>query len=313
MGFTALDYSSAISGADLAAATVDGLYKIDTVFRYITDPSWPKSLQADEYADLIAHGFRVFLLDEGTADYMVNGSYAGFAGGRVRAQQRRARANEIGATGPIFYSLDIGATTAQIDVALEFLAGAHSADPGGVGAYGEYAFVKAAADSGYPTFGTVAWSGGQRDPRAIAWQLARQITVAGVTCDVDDLNPQYATNPPHSTQEEDMPGFSEGQIDRGDGAETIVAVPPANYGSAGWGNVWFSLASGWGDVHVAVGIYVHGKGWEQITDDFLVPDNGDRANPIGGPLPTATQKIAIRRTKTGADSPLAYLIETAAR
>jgi len=196
MSYTALDYSTPIKASDLAAATVDGQWKITTVFRYITDPAWPKSLQADEYADLIHHGFKVYLLDEGTDDYMVNGSYAGFAGGATRARERRARANQIGAGGPIFYSLDIGATPEQIDVALEFLAGAHSVDPGGVAAYGEYAFVKAAADSGYPILGTVAWSNGQRDPRAVAWQLARQITVAGVQCDVDDLNPSYVPPTP---------------------------------------------------------------------------------------------------------------------
>jgi hypothetical protein len=312
MGFTALDYSSAISGADLAAATVDGIWKISTVFRYITDPSWPKSLQAEEYADLIAHGFRVFLLDEGTADYMVNGSYAGFAGGRTRAQERRARANQIGAGGPIFYSLDIGATQDQIDVALEFLAGAAAADPGGVGAYGEYNFVRQAADSGYPILGTEGWSGGQRDPRAIGWQMARQIDIAGVTCDLIDLNPQQPT-PPNSTQEDDdMPAFSEGQLRDGDGAVTVICVPPANYGSAGWGNVWFSLASDFEDADVRVAIYTHGAGWSEIDQDIHVTAAGDRVNPHGGPLPTAVQKISVRRV-TNTSTPMGYLIEAAHR
>lgn len=309
MGFTALDYSSAISGADLVAAG------IDTVFRYITDPSWPKSLQADEYADLIAHGIRVYLLDEGTADYMVNGSYAGYAGGATRARERRARANQIGATGPIFYSLDIGATAEQIDTALGFLAGAHNADPGGVGAYGEYAFVKLAADSGYPIFGTEGWSQGQRDPRAVAWQMARQITVAGVLCDVVDLNPTQPAPPApsHSTQEDDtMPAFSEGQLRDGDGAVTVICVPPANFGSAGWGNVWFSLASDFEDADVRVAIYTHGAGWSEIDQDIKVTAAGDRVNPHGGPLPQAVQKISVRRV-TNTSTPMGYLIEAAAR
>jgi hypothetical protein len=304
MGYTALDYSSAISGADLVTAHVD------TVFRYITDPGWPKSLQADEYADLIAHGIRVFLLDEGTADYMVNGSYAGFAGGRTRAQERRARANQINATGQIFYSLDIGATQQQIDVALEFLAGAHTVDPGGVAAYGEYDFVKAAADSGYHTLGTEAWSHGQRDPRAVGWQLARQITVAGVTCDVIDLNPLYAS---HSTPEEDMPTFSEGQIKPGAGAVTVITVPPANLGSAGWGNVWFSLGTDFQDATVRVAIHTHGVGWSEIDQDIKVTAVGDRVNPHGGPLPTGVQKISVTRGTVNPDAPMGYLIEAAAR
>jgi hypothetical protein len=287
---------------------------VDTVFRYITDPGWPKSLQADEYHDLIAHGIRVYLLDEGTADYMVNGSYAGFAGGATRARERRARANQIGATGPIFYSLDIGATQDQINVALEFLAGANSVDPGRVGAYGEYGFVKAAADSGYPIFGTVAWSAGQRDTRALAWQLDRQITVAGVTCDVDDLNPSLSTSPApsHSTQEDNMPAFSEGQLRDGDGAVTVICVPPANFGSAGWGNVWFSLGSDFEDADVRVAIYTHGAGWSEIDQDIKVTAAGDRVNPHGGPLPTAVQKISVRRV-TNTSTPVGYLIEAAAR
>jgi hypothetical protein len=303
MGFTALDYSSAISGADLAAASVD------TVFRYITDPAWPKSLQADEYADLAAHGIRVHLFDEGTADYMVSGSYAGFAGGATRARERRARANQIGAGGTIFYSLDIGATPAQIDVALEFLAGARSVDPGGVGAYGEYAFVKAAADSGYPIVGTEAWSAGQRDNRALAWQLARQITVSDVVCDVLDLNPLYAS---HSTQEEDMPAFSEGQIKTGAGAVTLITPPPANLGSAGWGNVWFSLGTDFQDASVRVAIHTHGAGWTEIDKDVLVTHAGDRVNPHGGPLPTGVQKISVTRGDNP-DAPMGYLIEATAR
>lgn len=308
MSYTALDYSTPIKAADLAAATVDGLWKINTVFRYITSPDWPKSLQADEYADLIAHNFRVFLLDEGTDDYMVAGSYAGFAGGATRARERRARANQIGATGPIFYSLDIGATQEQIDTALEFLAGAHSVDPGGVAAYGEYAFVTKAADSGYPILGTEGWSKGQRDPRAVAWQLARQIEVAGVTCDVIDLNPSA---PSESTPEDDMPAFSEGQIKTGPDAETVICVPPANFGKAGWGNVWFSLGCDFGDADVRVAVYTHDKGWSEIDQDIHVTAAGDRVNPHGGPLPQAVQKISVKRL-TNPDVPMAYLIEATA-
>ncbi len=310
MGFTALDYSSAISARDLAAAG------IDTVFRYITDPAWEKSLTPEEYADLTEHRIRVWLLDETTADYMVNGPYAGFAGGAARARICRGRANAIGAVGTIFYSLDIGAAPAQIDAALEFLAGAASVDPGGVGAYGEYAFVTKAMDSGYPAFGTVAWSGGQRDPRAVAWQLGTQTTIAGVVCDVDDLNPTApdpAADPtPASTPEDDMPAFSEGQIKPGTGAVTIVCPPPANLGSAGWGNVWFSMGCDFGKCSVRVAIYTHGAGWSEIDNIVQLDAAGDRVNPHGGPLPTGVQKISITR-EDNPDVPVGYLIEATHR
>ena len=304
MSYTALDYSTPIKAADLVAAGVT------VVFRYITDPSWPKSLQADEYADLRAHGITVYLLDEGTADYMVSGSYAGFAGGAQRARERRARADAIGATGPIFYSLDIGATPEQIDVALEFLAGAHSVDPNGAGAYGEYAFVTKAADSGYPIYGTEGWSAGKRDPRAVAWQLARQITIADVTCDVADLNPAHSASTP---EDDNMPSFSTGKIEPGTDAVTVIGVPPANSGSAKWGNVWFSLATDFEDGDVRVAVFTHGAGWSEIDGDIHVPTAGDRVNPHGGPLPTGVQKISVRRVGPNVNAPMGYLVEATAQ
>lgn len=304
MGYTALDYSSAISGADLVSAGVD------TVWRYITDPAWPKSIQQAEADDLNAHRIRIHMFDEGTADYMVAGSWSGFAGGAARARFCRARANSLGIDGTIFYSLDIDATPAQIDAALEFLAGARSVDPTGTGAYGKYDFVRRAADSGYPIVGTEGWSHGQRDPRAVAWQLARQITVADVVCDVLDLNPLYTSN---STQEEDMPSFSEGQIKPGAGAVTVITPPPANLGSAGWGNVWFSLGTDFQDATVRVAIHTHGAGWTEIDKEVLVTHAGDRVNPHGGPLPTGVQKISVTRGETNPDAPMGYLIEATAR
>lgn len=117
--------------------------------------------------------------------------------------------------------------------------------------------------------------------------------------------------PPTPSTEDDMPAFATGEITPGPGAVTMICPPPANMG-AGWGNVWFSLGSDFGDAHVRVAIFTHGEGWSHITDDVLVPRTGDRVNPFGGPLPTGVQKISVTRG-AGPDVPMAYLIEAAHR
>lgn len=120
---------------------------------------------------------------------------------------------------------------------------------------------------------------------------------------------------PQPEGDDDMsrPVFATGDVKPGTGAMTLVLVPPANYGSAGWGDVWFSLGSANGDAHVRVSACVHGAGWRELAADFLVPDHGDRANPAGGPLPTATQKIAVWRLPGTENTPLSWLIEAATK
>jgi len=93
----------------------------------------------------------------------------------------------------------------------------------------------------------------------------------------------------------------------------MICPPPANLGAAGWGNVWFSLGSDFGDAHVRVAIHTHGQGWSHVYDDVVVPAAGDRVNPFGGPLPAGVQKISIVRTATNPNVPLSYLIEAAHR
>lgn len=185
---TGYDYTARIAPAALLAAGCTD------VFRYITDPSWPKSIQAPEYAELAASPLRLHLNDETAADFMLGGYNVGVQ----QAQASRARARTVGApdSSRIYYSLDIGATAAQIAVALDFLHGAADADgKGNVGAYGEYAFVTAALDAGFAAWGTVAWSAGRRDSRAFAWQTGEQRTVGGVTVDVNDINPAALGGP----------------------------------------------------------------------------------------------------------------------
>jgi hypothetical protein len=129
-----------------------------------------------------------------------------------------------------------------------------------------------------------------------------------------DPAPTPAPPPAPSSDPEDdnMPAFATGEIKPGDGVVTMVCPPPANLGAAGWGNVWFSLGSDFGEAHVRVAIYTHGQGWSNIYEDVLVRAVDDRVNPFGGPLPTGVQKISITRN-ANPDVPLAYLIEATHR
>jgi hypothetical protein len=181
----------------------------------------------------------------------------------------------------------------------------------------------------YPGDGAAGWQGyGGMDP--LLYQYTNQATDGSKNEDynayrgtiaqlVADLQapaappaPAPDPAPPTSTTEEEMPAFVTGEVKPGAGAVTVVLPPPANLGTAGWGNVWFSLGSDFGDAHVRVAIYTHQQGWSHIYDDVLVSSKDDRVNPFGGPLPAGVQKISIAR-RANPDVPLAWLVEAAAR
>jgi hypothetical protein len=156
--------------------------------------------------------------------------------------------------------------------------------------------------------GGSAWGGHYDCPGAPI--LAARGAIIARAQQILGANPTPTPGP--TTMEDDMPAFATGKIDPGVGAVTMVLPPPANMGAAGWGNVWFSLGSDFGDAHVRVAIHTHGQGWSHVYEDVLVTAKGDRVNPFGGPLPTGVQKISITR-KGNPDVPLAYLIEAARR
>jgi glycosyl hydrolase family 25 len=122
--------------------------------------------------------------------------------------------------------------------------------------------------------------------------------------------PAPAPPPTPSADPEDdaMPAFATGEITPGADAVTVVLPPPANLGTAGWGNVWFSLGADFGKATVRVAIFTHGQGWSHIYENVVVDAAADRVNPFGGPLPTGVQKISVKRV-TNPDVPLAYLVE----
>lgn len=182
----------------------------------------------------------------------------------------------------------------------------------------------------YPGDGAAGWAGyGRMYP--LLYQFTNQASDGGQPLDYNafrgtptDLakalsvpapapTPTPAPVPAVDPKDDDMPAFASVKIEEGADAETVVCPPPANMGTAGWGNVWFSLASDFGDAHVRVAAWTHGEGWSHIFEDVLVPQHGDRANPFNGPLPTGVQKLSIKRLPGSENLPMACLIEATHR
>jgi hypothetical protein len=181
-----------------------------------------------------------------------------------------------------------------------------SAYPGGSGSPGSI----------YPGDGAAGWqSYGGMTP--LIYQFTNQATDGGQQLDYNAFRgtaAQLATalGSTPVLEDDDMPAFVTGEITPGAGAVTVVLPPPANYGAAGWGDVWFSLGADFGTATVRVAIFTHGQGWSHIYEDVVVDAAADRVNPFGGPLPAAVQKISVTR-RDNPDVPLAYLVEAVHR
>ena len=318
------DYTDPIAPAALKAAGCS------LVSRYVTRLDWPKSLQRAEADALRAAGMPILCNFESTADRMKGGAAAGQADATEALQHLAALGAPAGVT--VWFSADWDVQPAEVPAVLAYLQAAASVlgSKSRTGLYGGLRAVSAAADAGYGIWQTIAWSGGRWDPRAVMRQTGTEQNVGGVQVDVNEIlnlaalgawggpttpAPAPAPTPvlPSTDPEDDlMPAFATGMITPGPGMVTIVLPPPANFGGAGWGNVWFSLGSDFGTAHVRVAIFTHGQGWSHVYPDVVVDAAQDRVNPFGGPLPTAVQKISIERT-VNPDVALAYLVEAVHR
>lgn len=171
------DYTDRIAPAALKAAGCS------VVIRYTTWSGWGKSLTPTEADELHAAGIPVAANFESTADRMKGGAAAGHADA---LEARGHLGDDHMPTGlKIWFSADWDVQQGEVSLVLDYLHAA--ADALGskdlVGLYGGLRAVKAAADSGFGIWQTIAWSGGQWDPRAVARQTGRQLIVGGVQVD----------------------------------------------------------------------------------------------------------------------------------
>ena len=174
------DYTERIDPAALKAAGCR------VVFRYLSNPGWPKNLTLAEARELHAAGIAIVLNYETTATFMLGG----YGAGQECARSARAQAAALGApsTTRIYYSADFDVTAAQVSIVMAFLQGAASVDGAAeVDEYGGLRLAQAAAAAGMRPWQTVAWSGGAWEPRDVARQTGEQRYVGGVQVDVNEI------------------------------------------------------------------------------------------------------------------------------
>ncbi|WP_433563288.1 DUF1906 domain-containing protein [Nocardia sp. CA-151230] len=164
----------------------------DFVIRYLSDggPTLPGKLLTPAEADgLRAQGISIVSNWETTAARMLDGYGAGVTDARAAlAQVLRCGGR---ADRPIYFSADFDATPQQQVPIDAYLDGAASViGRANVGIYGGYWPVSRALDDGTATWAwqTVAWSGGNIDPRIAIYQTGEQVTVDGVQCDVNQTD-----------------------------------------------------------------------------------------------------------------------------
>lgn len=176
---TGIDYSFA--RPEPSAITQAG-YQF--VCRYLASAAG-KAITPSEAQSLQAAGLSLVLVFEDYASQALNGQAQGVAD----AKEALSQANALGfpADRPIYFAVDFDATPAQqaaIDAYLQGAASVIGADR--VGVYGGYWVVKRCLDNGTAKWAwqTVAWSGGNIDPRIHIYQNGQSAFGGGA--DVDE-------------------------------------------------------------------------------------------------------------------------------
>lgn len=178
----AVDYSA--GRIDPSALLSQG---IRIVCRYITGPGLePKSLTLSEAEDLLGAGISIVCLWETTAERILGGAPAGHADG-LAADQNLIALHALPEV-TVFFAADFNVQPDQVSTCMDYVRAAAAALGGQylAGVYGGLRMVAAAADAGFRTIQTVAWSSGW-DPRAAARQTGEQRTIGSITVDVDEI------------------------------------------------------------------------------------------------------------------------------
>ena len=182
----ALDYSA---GRPSGGAVRDS--GAVAVIRYVGTPGRAKNLTATETADMLAHGVAVALVYEDRAGTALLGR----ARGEADARAALLDAHSCGVTVRCIYmavDFDV-ANDDQMDRVSAYLAGAARVlGTDRLGVYGERDVVDIFVGGRVAAYGwqTKAWSGGAVSSQADLYQVGRQTTVDGVTCDVNEIKRQ---------------------------------------------------------------------------------------------------------------------------
>src|SRR5512142_946191 len=183
----AADHSTAHAriGAALKAAGYGG------IFRYAAAGRASVNITQEEIEDLRAHGIQIAIVNEHGAGYLLGG----YSTGHQRAIETRQITRACGLQDGVIYlagdSEELQASTRNMSLVGDALRGAGDAiGRDNVGLYGSYYLIDYIARH-YPWvrhfWQTAAWSRGLRHPRACAYQQARQVTIGGVQCDINEI------------------------------------------------------------------------------------------------------------------------------
>lgn len=179
--------------------------------RYVSHFS-SKNMTPGEVAALASHGISTVSNFEDAAQTMLGGYNTGVTCAILAGQE--ATACGMPAHRPVYFSADWDATPDDQVKINAFLDGAASVlGRASVGIYGGYYPVKRALDGGHASWAwqTLAWSGGQWDPRTNIRQTGRQPGIGGVqideniamTADYGQWTPGQTPDPPRP-KETDM-------------------------------------------------------------------------------------------------------------
>ena len=149
-----------------------------------------KNLTPAEKDDLLAAGIGIFLSFEYANNGAVNGTPQGVKDAGLATRQLRGLGMDAPGTG-VYYSIDFDIpdyapqlpptpdnARAKLGPVAHYFDGIHSTKPAHeVNGYGGYYAIKRLLDAKLITRGwqTIAWSGGQWDPRAVLRQLVTQV------------------------------------------------------------------------------------------------------------------------------------------
>ena len=149
------------------------------VMRYLSGGG-PKDLTKAEIADYQAAGLAIGLIWETTAQRMLDGGTAGTVDGTAA----RAQANALGVptSVTIYFTADFDVAASEITTCRAYMASASRQGPSGI--YGGV-LVVGAMPSAYKRWQTFAWSAGQKAKNLDLYQQPGQVSVGGVTADVD--------------------------------------------------------------------------------------------------------------------------------
>jgi hypothetical protein len=203
--------------------------------RYL-DPG-SKGITRTEADRLAAAGIWVIVTYETTAEWMLGGYSAGQAA--ARTAQALGRAAGMPAGRPVYFAADFDATASQVPAVLACLDGCASVlGRGAAGVYGGLAVVRAALNAGTVwAWQTLAWSGGQWDPRARVRQVRVNTLLSGSAVDVNEaMTADYGQWQPGKVPSEAAPDPAASPapatipgdlmlLNKGAGAVTPLAIP----------------------------------------------------------------------------------------